>query len=409
MVAFRFECNTESVTMSADGGPGRHGGGSPSFNVTVGAAGNPTQVSLFLLESTADAAMTYFYGQLFAMDTEIRAMFPAAMDVQRRRFFRALVGIAQDQDDPAVLVPYLEQLGRAHRKFGVREQHYGVFRRALLATLHRFAARAWDEETQRAWERAYDHAVDVMIDAADRDAHDAPAWWIGTVAATELRGPDMAVLTVAPEQPMTYRAGQHVSVQTPHWPRLWRRYSIANTPRPDGTLRLHVRAIAGGLVSAALVHHVRAGDPLVLGAPDGTMTANTDSPRDVLCLAGGTGLAPIKAIIEAIIHAPAPGRRREVVLYFGARRHQDLYDLAELQQMELVYPWLQVIPAVSDEPARDEVMYGTVPELAAKATWADRDIYVSGPDAMIAKTVQVLRERGAPRHLIHYDRGGLGD
>ena len=69
------------------------------------------------------------------------------------------------------------------------------------------------------------------------------------------------------------------------------------------------------------------------------MTANTDSPRDALCLAGGTGLAPVKAVIEAIIHAPAPGRRREVVLYFGARRHQDLYDLAELQQMELAYPW----------------------------------------------------------------------
>ena len=89
------------------------------------------------------------------------------------------------------------------------------------------------------------------------------------------------------------------------------------------------------------------------------------------------------------------GRRREIVLYFGARRHQDLYDLAELQEMELAYPWLQVIPAVSDE-ARDDVMYGTVPELAAKATWADRDIYVSGPDEMIVKTVQVLRERGAP-------------
>ena len=68
------------------------------------------------------------------------------------------------------------------------------------------------------------------------------------------------------------------------------------------------------------------------------MTAKTDSPRDVLCLAGGTGLAPIKAIIEAITRVPAPGRRREVVLYVGARRHQDLYDLAELQQMEVAYP-----------------------------------------------------------------------
>jgi NAD(P)H-flavin reductase/hemoglobin-like flavoprotein len=395
--------------MSADGGSPRHGEGLRPSNGTGEVAGNPAQASLFLLEPTADAAMTYFYGQLFAMDSEIRAMFPAAMDVQRRRFFRALVRIARDQDDPAALTPYLEQLGRAHRKFGVREQHYGMFRRALLATLHRFAAPGWDETAQRAWERAFDHAVDVMIDAAERDAEHTPAWWIATVTATELRGPDIAVLTVAPEQPLSYRPGQYVSVQTPHWPRLWRRYSIANAPRPDGTLHLHVRAIAGGLVSPALVHHVRPGDPLVLGAPQGTMTANTDSPRDVLCLAGGTGLAPIKAIIEAITRAPVPGRRREVVLYFGARRHQDLYDLAELQHMELAYPWLQVIPAVSDEPTREGVMYGTVPELAAKATWTDRDIYISGPDAMIIKTAQVLRERGVPDHLVHYDLGGLGD
>lgn len=362
---------------------------------------------LLTLEPTADAAMTYFYGQLFAIDDEIRAMFPPAMDVQRRRLFHALVRIAAEQDEPATLVPYLEHLGRAHRKYGVRDEHYGAFRRALLATLHRYAARAWDESAQRAWERAFDHAVDVMTDAAARAAGQAPAWWIATVTGIELRTPDVSVLTVAPEQPLPYRPGQYVSVQTPHWPRLWRRYSIANAPRQDGTLRLHIRAIPGGLVSPALVHHVRPGDPLVLGAAEGTMTADTDSPRDVLCLAGGTGLAPVKAIIEAITRAPAPGRHREIVLYVGARRHGDLYDLAELQAMEAAYPWLQVIPAVSGEPPRDNVMFGTVPDLAAKATWADRDIYISGPDAMIAKTVQMLRERGAPGQLIHYDLGGL--
>lgn len=375
-------------------------------NRTGRAARNPAQAALLALERTADAAMTYFYGQLFAIDDEIRAMFPPAMDVQRSRFFHALVRIAADQDDPAMLVPYLEHLGRAHRKYGVRDEHYGVFRRALLATLRRFAAQAWDETTVRAWERAFDHAVDVMIEAATRDAGQAPAWWIATVTGSEMRTADVAVLTVAPEQPLPYRPGQHVSLQTPYWPRLWRRYSIANAPRQDGTLRLHVRAVPGGLVSPALVHHVRPGDPLVLGAAEGTMTADTDSPRDVLCLAGGTGLAPVKAIIEAITRAPHPGRHREIVLYLGARRHCDLYDLAELQAMEAAYPWLQVIPAVSDEPARDNVMFGSVPELAAKATWADRDIYVSGPDAMIVKTVQLLRERGAPGHLIHYDLAG---
>jgi NAD(P)H-flavin reductase len=349
--------------------------------------------------------MTYFYAQLFAMDTEIRAMFPAAMDVQRRRFFQALSRIAaaqEGQEDRDGLVPYLQELGRAHRKFGVRERHYEVFRRALIATLQRFAAPRWNETAKHAWETAFNHAATVMIEAAKSDAARAPAWWIATVTAIELRGRDIAVLTLQPEQPLNYLPGQHISVQTPHWPRLWRTYSIANAPRPDGLLQLHVRAVSGGLVSQVLVNQVRAGDPLVLGAPAGAMMADSQASRDVLCLAGGTGLAPVKAIIEALIDAPDPGRHREIVLYYGARRHQDLYDLPALQEMELAYPWLQVIPAVSDEPAHD-VMYGTVPELAAKATWAERDIYISGPDHMIVKTARVLRERGAPNHLIHYD------
>jgi NAD(P)H-flavin reductase/hemoglobin-like flavoprotein len=395
--------------MSAGDEPAHHDQGFPAPYGPGEAARNPAQVSLSLLEPIADAALTYFYAQLFAMDNEARAMFPAAMDVQRKRLFRALVRIADGQDNPAALVPYLEWLGRAHRKYGVREQQYDVARRALLATLRRYAAGAWDETTQQAWERALDHAARVMTEAARRDAEHSPAWWVATVTAAELRRPDIAVLTLAPEEPLSYLPGQYLTVQTPHWPRLWRRYSIANAPREDGALHLHVRAISGGLVSPALVHHLRAGDALVLGPPDGVMTADTQSARDVLCLAGGTGLAPIKAIVQAVTRAPVPGRRREIVLYFGARRHEDLYDLAELHEMELGYPWLQVIPAVSDEPARSDVMTGTVPELAANATVADRDIYISGPDAMIVKTVQVLEGRGVPGDRIRYQLGSRDD
>jgi NAD(P)H-flavin reductase/hemoglobin-like flavoprotein len=364
-----------------------------------------------MLESRADAAMTYFYGQLFAIDHEIRAMFPAAMGQQRMRSFRALARIAHGAgevtgtEDSAALDSYLQDLGRAHRKFGVRERHYDMFRQAWMATLQRFAAERWDAAAQEAWLAAFDHAASVMIEGARRDASHSPAWWTGTITAKEPRGPDLVVLTLRPDQPLSYLPGQYVSVQTPHWPRLWRRYSIANAPRPDGTLCLHVRAITGGLVSPTLVHHVRVADPLLIGAPAGTMTADTRSTRDVLCLAGGTGLAPIKAIIEAIIRTPVPGRRREIVLYHGGRRRQDLYDLADLRQMEVAYPWLRVIPAVSDEAAGD-VMHGTVPELAAGATWADRDIYVSGPDAMIRQTARVLDELGALRHLVNYDLGG---
>jgi NAD(P)H-flavin reductase/hemoglobin-like flavoprotein len=393
------------MTLSAGGGSPHHEEEFVPPQRTVDSVVDPAQRSFFLLEQDADAAMTHFYGQLFAMDAEIRAMFPPAMDLQRMRFFRALTRIAAGsgvRDDLARLVPYLEQLGRAHRKFGVRDRHYYAFRQALMTTLQRYAAPAWDAGTQDAWESAFDQAARIMIDAALRDAETSPAWWTATVTGAERRGPDLAVLTVEPGQPMSYWPGQYVSVQTPHWPRCWRRYSIANAPRADGQLRLHVRAVPGGRVSPLLVHDIRPGDPLLLGAPAGTMTVDTRSPRDVLCLAGGTGLAPIKAIIEAIITSPPPGRRRGIVLYYGARRREDLYDLTALHEMELAYPWLKVIPATSDERARDAV-FGTVPELAAGAQVTDRDIYISGPDAMIGRAAQVVTAHGAAARLIRYD------
>ena len=112
--------------MSASGESARPAEGLPAPSSPGDAVRNPAQVSFWLLEPVADAAMTYFYAQLFTMDAEIRAMFPAAMDLQRRRFLEALGRIADAQQSQAErdrLVPYLQELGRAHRKFGVREQH----------------------------------------------------------------------------------------------------------------------------------------------------------------------------------------------------------------------------------------------------------------------------------------------
>jgi NAD(P)H-flavin reductase len=336
-------------------------------------------------------------------------MFPATMAVQRQRFYDALCRIAAwtDSADPGA-DGYLAGLGRAHRKFGVRKEHYDAFREALAATFKRYPpdAREWRDEE---WAAAFDRAVTVMVRAAEEDAAGAPAWWTAEITANEPRTPDIAVLTVRPDRPFPYLPGQHVAVQTPRWPRVWRTYSIANAPADeqdelgehDGALTLHVRAVPGGLVSTALVH-AEPGDTLVLGAAEGTMTADTESGRDVLCLAGGTGLAPLKAIIAAIARAARPGRRPEISLYFGARTEAELYDLPALRAMELDYPWLRVHPATSAEDA-PEALHNTIPGLTANAGWRGRDIYISGPDAMMIATVRRLRELGAPAERLHYD------
>ena len=122
MIALCCQYDTVSVVIPAGNESARPAEGLPAPNSPADAVRNPAQVSFWLLEPVADAALTYFYAELFAMDTEIRAMFPAAMDLQRRRFFEALGRIAdapQSQAGRDRLVPYLQELGRAHRKFGV--------------------------------------------------------------------------------------------------------------------------------------------------------------------------------------------------------------------------------------------------------------------------------------------------
>jgi NAD(P)H-flavin reductase/hemoglobin-like flavoprotein len=351
-------------------------------------------------------AMEYFFAHLFVRHPEIRSMFPDSMRDHMERLFTALERMVWDIDNPAKLASHLGQLGRDHRKFGVRDRHYEPTVVALLDTFRHFCGHYWTDAVQSAWEAALRQACAIMMAAAASDAAVAPPWWIGEIVRHDLRRPDLAVLTIRPDQPLRYAPGQYLAVQVPRWPRLWRNFSIANAPRENGLIDLHVRAVPGGMVSRSLVYHSASGDTLVLGPPRGEMTVHARPRRDLLCIAGGTGLAPIKAIIEGVIGAsPAGGAARKIGLLFGARTELDLYDLAALRELESACPALTVTPVVSDQ-AQFPGVRGTLPEAAARyASCEGKDIFVSGPADMVRATVSALAGRvGADR--IHCDPPG---
>ncbi|MFC7642525.1 globin domain-containing protein [Streptosporangium lutulentum] len=209
---------------------------------------NPRLVkeSFAVIEPVADKAAAYFYGRLFAGNPHLRGMFPPAMDVQRDRLFSALTRIVWSLDSPDSLASYLGQLGRDHRKYGVVAEHYTAVGNALLSTIKHFSAETWNAEIEAAWVTAYTSAANLMIESAEADSGVSPAWWLAEVIDHERRTPDIAVITLRLDQPLPYLAGQYVNVQTARWPRVWRTFSIANAPREDNTVRLHVRAIPGG-------------------------------------------------------------------------------------------------------------------------------------------------------------------
>ncbi|HEY2687754.1 MAG TPA: globin domain-containing protein [Streptosporangiaceae bacterium] len=357
--------------------------------------------SFSYVAANAEAAMEYFYARLFVHHPEIRSMFPHAMRDHMGRVFQALAHIVQNIGRPESLNSYLGQLGRHHRKFGVKGRHYEPFLAVLADTVRHFSGDDWTDETQAAWEAALARVSATMTAAADEDQQ--PSWWIGEVVRHDLRSPNLAVLTIRPDQPLPYWPGQYLAVQVPRWPRVWRNFSIANAPRENGLVDLHVRAIPGGLVSGSLVHSMQPGDTLLLGQAEGVMTAPADPDTDLLCVAGGTGLAPIKAIIESVI--ARGGRPRKIGLYLGARTEDDLYDLGELQALEAACPALTVIPVVSHQPNFSGIK-GMVPDVVAQhLSCAGQEIFISGPGAMIRETARLLGNR-ADACRIRYDPPG---
>ncbi|MFB4316998.1 globin domain-containing protein [Actinomadura sp. 21ATH] len=328
----------------------------------------------------------------------MRALFPPAMDAQRDRLFRALTKIVWSMDSPDALEGYLGRLGRDHRKLGVLPEHYPAVGDALVATLRAYGGDGWTPEAEAAWTEGYRTASELMIAGAERDAEQAPPWWIAEVVAHERRSYDLAVLTLRPGRPLPFHAGQYVSVQVSRWPRVWRPYSIANAPRPDGTLRLHVRAVPAGWVSGTLVRHTRTGDTLLLGPALGTMTLAPEAAgRDLLLIAGGTGLAPLRALAEDALAAD-PARR--VHLMVGARTEQDLYDMADLARLAAAHPGLRMSTLVSapgDARATPADALGDLPGLA------EQEVYVAGPAEMIRCTVDALQRLDVPPHRIHHD------
>jgi len=348
-----------------------------------------------------DRTAEYFYAALFSLDPGLREMFPIVMGNQRGKLLAALGHIVSHVDDGDTLVAFVRQLGADHRRFDVRPEHYPVVGQALLHTLATALGDTWTPELQADWAEAYGIVSATMIQAAANREQVEPPYWDAEIVGHERRTGDVAVITVRPATAYRYRAGQSLAVETQLRPKVWRYLSPANAPRQDTTIDFHVRAIPGGQFSPALVYQAHKGDVLRLGAPIGTRLTVASGPGpDLLMLAGGTGLAPLRAAIEQLAGERAD---RKATLVVGASHAFDLYDLPAVEALADEFRWLDVIAALVDDPAARH--RGTPVEVATRAgSWHDRHIYVCGSPAMVAGTCQVLLAEGYPPEHIHVEQ-----
>ncbi len=346
--------------------------------------------------AAGDEAPLWFYSHLFLSHPETRQLFPVSMAHQRDRLFAALGEVVARVDDLDSLVPILQQLGRDHRKFGTVAAHYPAVGASLLATLEHFDEE-WNPALAADWTAAYGLVAEVMVAAADEAAGDPP-WWGAEVVEHDRRTLDVAVLTVRPEAPLPYVPGQSLSLETDLRPRLWRYYSPANAPRDDGSIELHVQARDGGPVSSALVRLAGVGDLLRLGPPLGSLALDEGSDRDLLLVAGGMGLAPLKALVDQVARQ---GPQRRVDLFVGARTEERLYDRPALERLAREHPWLTVTLAVSDDKL-SALEQGDVADVVVRSgPWRSRDVRVAGPAAMVEDTTARLVASGvAPERIL---------
>ena len=181
-----------------------------------------------------------------------------------------------------------------------------------------------------------------------------------------------------------------------------RSFSIANAPHDDEFLELHIRLVEDGLFTPKVFNSMQNKDLLRIEGPHGSFFFHEDSNKDILLMAGGTGFAPIKGIIEHLISEQVT---RPVYLYWGVRSEADLYmgELAERWAAEQAN--IQFVPVLSDAgdswPGRTGYVHDAV--LADFDDLSAFDIYTCGPPAMITAAEQSFQDKGMSKAQFFYD------
>ncbi|MBK7900106.1 MAG: CDP-6-deoxy-delta-3,4-glucoseen reductase [Azonexus sp.] len=227
---------------------------------------------------------------------------------------------------------------------------------------------------------------DLVIECATlRTASDIPVKTLpARIEKLERLAPDVIELhlRLPASERLQFLAGQYVDILLKDGKR--RSFSMANAPHDDAFLQLHIRHVPGGLFTDQVFSTLKARDILRLNGPHGSFTLREESDKPMILLAGGTGFAPLKSLIEHALHEAC---QRPMVLYWGARAVVDLY-LADLpRRWAAEHPHFRYVPVLS-EPQPEDAWAGRT-GLVHQAVMTDfpdlsgHEVYACGAPAMI--------------------------
>ena len=207
------------------------------------------------------------------------------------------------------------------------------------------------------------------------------------------------VLRLPPKDPLNYLPGQYIDVIGKNGVR--RSYSLANAPRQDGKLELQIRQVQDGVMSQYWFEELAVNDLLRLEGPQGTFALRNTNPTNLIFLATGTGIAPVKAMIEQMKADPATQLvSKKIWVYWGGRHISDIYWQLDFGLLDVTF-----IPVLSRPGSDWGGRAGYVQDALVDdgTDLADSVVYACGSESMIASARKKLTAFGLPQKSFYSD------
>jgi CDP-4-dehydro-6-deoxyglucose reductase len=219
------------------------------------------------------------------------------------------------------------------------------------------------------------------------------------VVATERRTTTIRELWLRPlAASLKYRPGEYVLIEDADRGIPPRSYSIANAPRPDGLISLLVTRVRDGQTSTWIHDHLRVGEEVIVSGPYGTFVDNPASTAPCLLLAAGSGLAPIRSLLEAAL---STGPRRSVTLIVSARTDADVIDCERFTDWQDSHPRFRFVHTITraDGPSPRGRIPAVLPSVCAELV--DHDVFIAGAPDFVRATATAAMALGARPERIH--------
>ena len=215
-------------------------------------------------------------------------------------------------------------------------------------------------------------------------------------------------LKLKDSQALDFKAGRYVQFVVPVYELtpdpVYRAYSISSAPSRKDAVELEVRLVPNGICTTYVFQHLKVGDSVSINGPYGEFHLR-DSDRDILFVAGGSGMAPIKSILLDMVER---GIRRKATYFFGARAVRDLFLVEEMRELEKKLPGFKFVPALSNPEPGDnwEGEKGLITEVLSRhfERLDHHEAYLCGSPGMIDASIKVFKAKGLPDELIFYDK-----